>query len=46
MAKRFHQTPNIDFKETFSLIIKASTIKVILTMVASMKTEYKAKGHK
>ncbi|KAL5739531.1 hypothetical protein ACOSP7_028419 [Xanthoceras sorbifolium] len=35
IAKAFHQTPKIDFSETYSLIIKTSTIRVIFTLAAS-----------
>lgn len=35
VAKGFHQTPGIDFGETFSPVIKPSTIRVILTIVVS-----------
>ncbi|KAL5571119.1 hypothetical protein UlMin_020716 [Ulmus minor] len=35
MAKGFTQTPGIDFLETFSPVVKASTIRVILTIVVS-----------
>ena len=33
VAKWFHQTPEIDFQDTYSPIIKASTIRVIFTLV-------------
>ncbi|MDV3146697.1 MAG: reverse transcriptase domain-containing protein [Sweet potato little leaf phytoplasma] len=32
VAKGFHQTPGIDFFETFSPVVKASTIRVVLTL--------------
>ena len=32
VAKGFHQTPNIDFTETFSSIAKPVTIRVLLTL--------------
>ncbi|KAL5560478.1 hypothetical protein UlMin_036689 [Ulmus minor] len=35
VAKGFHQTPGIDYGETFSPVIKASTVKVILTIAVS-----------
>ncbi|KAL5572759.1 hypothetical protein UlMin_022356 [Ulmus minor] len=35
VAKGFHQTPGIDFSETFSPVVKASTIRVILTIDVS-----------
>ncbi|KAL5539008.1 hypothetical protein UlMin_044715 [Ulmus minor] len=35
VAKGFHQTLGIDFSETFSPVIKAATVRVILTMVVS-----------
>lgn len=35
MAKGFHQTPGIDFTETFSPVIKQSTICVILSLTVS-----------
>lgn len=36
VAKGSHKKPKIDFKETFSLTIKASTIQVVLIMVISI----------
>ena len=35
VAKGFHQQPGIDFHETFSHVIKAPTIRLILALVAS-----------
>lgn len=35
VAKGFHQTPGIDFFETFSPVVKASTIRVVLTLAVS-----------
>ena len=35
VAKGFHQTPGIDYSETFSYVIKASTVKVILITTIS-----------
>ncbi|KAA0042448.1 putative mitochondrial protein [Cucumis melo var. makuwa] len=35
VAKRFHQHPGVDFFETFSLIIKASTIRVVLSIAVT-----------
>ena len=32
VAKGFHQRPGLDFGETFSPIIKASTIRIVLTI--------------
>lgn len=32
VAKGFLQTPGVDFSETFSLVIKASTLKIILIL--------------
>lgn len=32
----FHQTPGVDFQETFSLVIKPVTIRIILTLAASL----------
>ena len=35
VEKGFHQTLGIDYDETFSLVIKASIVRVILTIVVS-----------
>ncbi|KAL5563597.1 hypothetical protein UlMin_033344 [Ulmus minor] len=35
VAKGFHQTPGVDFGETFSPVIKAATVRVILTIAIS-----------
>ena len=35
VAKGFHETPDIYFKETFSLVVKVATIRMVLTMVVS-----------
>ena len=35
VAKGFHHTPGIDFKETFSPMVKAATIRVVLTVAMS-----------
>lgn len=32
VAKGFHQTPGIDFFETFNPVVKASTFRVVLTL--------------
>ena len=32
VAKGFHQTQGLDFNETFSPVVKSSTIKIILSM--------------
>ncbi|KAL5824369.1 hypothetical protein ACOSQ3_020432 [Xanthoceras sorbifolium] len=35
VAKGFHQTPGVDFSDTFSPVIKPSTIRVIFTLAAT-----------
>lgn len=35
MVKGFLQTPRLDFKETFSIVVKAATIKIILTLAVN-----------
>ncbi|MDV3193983.1 MAG: reverse transcriptase domain-containing protein, partial [Sweet potato little leaf phytoplasma] len=35
VAKGFHQTPAIDFGDTFSPVIKPPTVKIILTLAVS-----------
>ena len=35
VAKGFHQTPGVDFQETFSPVIKASTMRIIFTLAVS-----------
>ncbi|KAL5755730.1 hypothetical protein ACOSQ2_020476 [Xanthoceras sorbifolium] len=35
VAKGFHQTPGVDFSDTFSPVIKPSTIRVIFTLSAT-----------
>uniref|UniRef100_A0A803PR46 Reverse transcriptase Ty1/copia-type domain-containing protein n=1 Tax=Cannabis sativa TaxID=3483 RepID=A0A803PR46_CANSA len=35
VAKGFHQRPGLDFGETFSPVVKASTIRIILTIAVS-----------
>ena len=35
VAKGFHQQPGVNFFETFSLVVKASTIHVILSLVVT-----------
>lgn len=32
VAKGFHQTPGLDYKETYSPVVKASTIRIILSL--------------
>lgn len=41
VAKNFLQTPEMDFSETFSPIIKASTLKIILTLTVSRDWQIK-----
>lgn len=33
VAKGFHQSPGVDFFETFSPVVKASTIRIVLNVV-------------
>ena len=35
VAKGFHQNPGIDFNETFSLVVKPQTIRVVLSLAIS-----------
>ncbi|TYK13717.1 putative mitochondrial protein [Cucumis melo var. makuwa] len=35
VAKGFHQNPSVDFFETFSLVVKATTIRIVLSLVVS-----------
>ena len=35
IAKGFHQQPSIDYQETFSPVIKPTTIRVVLSLVLS-----------
>ncbi|XP_062103836.1 uncharacterized mitochondrial protein AtMg00820-like [Humulus lupulus] len=35
VAKGFHQTPGLDFHETFSPVIKPTTIRLVLSLVVS-----------
>ena len=37
VAKGFHQCPRIDFHSTFSRVIKTTTIRLILSLVVSLK---------
>ena len=32
VAKRFHQTTRVDYSETYSLVVKSSTVKIILSL--------------
>ena len=36
MAKGFQQTPGLDLLETCNLVVKASTIHVMFTLIASL----------
>ena len=40
VAKGFHKLPDIDYHETFSPVIKASTIRVVLALVVSFHYKY------
>ena len=35
VAKGFQQTPGVDFSETFSLVVKASAIRIVFTLAVS-----------
>lgn len=35
VVKGFLQTPGTDFKETFSLVVKAATIRIVLTLAVN-----------
>ena len=39
VVKGFHQRPGLDYSETFSPVVKASTIRVILTITVSCNWE-------
>ncbi|KAM6584466.1 hypothetical protein CsatB_011468 [Cannabis sativa] len=41
VAKGFHQRPGIDFGETFSPVIKATTVRIILTIAVTRGWEIK-----
>ena len=38
VAKGFQQTLGVDFSETFNLVIKASAIRIIFTLIGSFKS--------
>jgi len=35
VAKGFHQTPGVNYTETFSLVVKVSTIRVLFSLAVS-----------
>ena len=39
MAKGYNQTHGLDYFETFSLVVKVATIRIILTVALSFKRE-------
>ena len=39
VSKGFHQTPSVDFSETYSLMIKHATIRVVLTLAIAQGWE-------
>jgi len=39
VAKGYHQTLGIDYFETFSPVVKAATIQIILTVASSFQWE-------
>ena len=39
MVKGYHQTLGLDYFETFSLVVKATTIRIILTIALSFNWE-------
>uniref|UniRef100_A0A803PEH4 Integrase catalytic domain-containing protein n=1 Tax=Cannabis sativa TaxID=3483 RepID=A0A803PEH4_CANSA len=45
VAKGFHQRPGINYGETFSPIIKAATVRIILTIVVSRGWEISSKAY-
>ena len=37
VAKEFHQQANVDFEETFSLVVKPTTIRIMLSVAYSVR---------